>query len=129
MKRGSGSQRRYTRASHLTWCFQHKGKRVYPSKARAWRACWRIWLRQLHTDDLRPYECTWRNEYARGRTSAPHIHIGHDRHRRTLGKRVRYWRLRLTVWPYYRLRTRWRNPGHFRDRGVRARRTALPPGR
>jgi hypothetical protein len=118
-------RRSYYRGNHATYRAQHKGKRVYRSKSRAWRACWRIWLQQVRLpfpwDSLHPYECAWRNDYTLGRTNAPHWHIGHDRYAYTIGQRIHHWRLRLAVWPYYRLRARWRNPDHFRNRGRKAR--------
>jgi hypothetical protein len=92
----------------LEWRACHGTKRTYPTRTRARLVICRIWLRERRIDSLQPYTCTWADHWERGRTAAPHIHIGHAR--RAYPERAGHWLRKYLLWPFYRLRRRVRAP-------------------
>jgi len=100
------------RSKYNDWRFKHYGKRVYPSRWRAWLAILHIWVRERRFDSLVPYACRWAGRADEGKTAGVHIHIGHGRY--TPQARARRRLRQMFVYPFFRAR-RW----------VRVRRRAL----
>lgn len=89
---------------HL-WASGHRKKVRYDTRWQAWRGAVRLCWRKRRLDVLlRPYRCRLGLDYARGHVYPEHWHIGHSRKRKTQRTVLRTW----VVWPYYRLRRRWR---------------------
>jgi hypothetical protein len=91
---------------YFDWKASHKGKQKHATVLHAWSVIFRIWIRERHTDSLHPYECRWTDDFRQGKTGEPHIHIGHRKQYHSIEKRFWYYRYKLIVWPYFRLR-RW----------------------
>lgn len=94
--------------AHYRWWRSHLQKKPLPTRRAAWRRVLRLQLRDRRPDfGLRPYACTfgsWPDK-----TAPLHYHVGHGkrlsrRSRRRLACRVR----KLTIYPYYRARSRYR---------------------
>lgn len=108
------------RNGYHEWRAGHSGKQRFTSKHQAWLAVMQIRLREKRADrSLHPYTCRWANDYRAGRTGAPHVHIGHDRKHRTIEQRLLYYWRKSAVWPYFRLRGRWRQRQKQKANGTR----------
>lgn len=109
------------RDARRTWAAQHGCKRVYRSRASAWAAIARLWVkdrkvvshRRGHARFLVPYSCTWTDDYHEDRRGPAHVHIGHQSWRGSAARRrLHRWVIwpwqRAVLWPYCRARSRWR---------------------
>jgi len=91
------------RSRYNDWRSKHYGKRVYPSRGRAWLAILRIWLQERRRpDSLQPYACRYTARADAGPSGKPHVHIGHGRY--TPQARANRWLRLAFVYPFFRAR-------------------------
>lgn len=98
--------------AYYRWRRSHLNKKPLPTLRSAWLRVIRIQLRDRRPDfTLRPYSCTFGP--GPDKTAPLHYHVGHSNRsllwgryppNRRLARRVR----KLTVYPYYRVRGRYR---------------------
>lgn len=87
---------------YYTWRYQHGHKVSYPSRRSAQWARWRLLITRGRAG-LHPYRCRWGTRWYHGpQAAAAHWHLGHKRRTR------RTWLRAHVIWPYYRMRRRWR---------------------
>lgn len=94
------------------WKRSHRDKRPYSSRLAAWRRVLRFWIKDRRPDlNLRPYSCT----FGKGphKKAELHYHIGHSNQnilwgKYPPGKRLAHLVRKYTVYPYYRVRSRYR---------------------
>lgn len=88
------------------WRRGHGRKVVYRNKRQARVKSWYLLLIGKGYG-LRPYPCTWSNSFADGKGQPEHWHLGHRPKwmpRTGVRQRCWFWRHKLTIWPYYRMR-------------------------
>jgi len=93
-----------SKTGRLAWHYQHGRKVSYPDRKAAERTRWRLMI-CCWQFGLSSYPCRWGPRWQDGRRGGQlHWHLGHRR------KTGRTWLKVYVVWPYYRLRRRWRRP-------------------
>jgi hypothetical protein len=96
----------YRRKAVARWRYGHMKKVAYGSWRRAQRRRWLVYFRERNW--MQVYPCQWTRDLRAGETGTRHWHLGHGKRSHGPIERIQHaWR-KLAVWPYYRLRHRYR---------------------